>query len=335
IRRDDDVVVAQSIEAILDIQCVLQQVEFLIFIDDLFGQAKTVERLPLQTKHRLCLHIPGFGNGATGRITLCNKNGRLLITFMFITKMYLAVTQFSVVQRSLLGTFIGQFLDTGNVLALPFRLQDTFQKCIGRSRIFVQIIIQGFFDKIIDKRTYRRAFRTYTLRAQLGLGLRFKNRFLYLDGYGCNDGRPDIRSIKLFLIKLTNSLDYSLTKGCLVCPPLRGMLSVYKGIILFPVLLSVGHSDFDILPSEMDDRIPHRFRIYIPFQQILQSIFRDKLLTINVNGQSRIEENIIPNHVFDKLYTVFVMLENAFVRVKSDCRTVALRRFFLLVMNQL
>ena len=43
---DDDAVVAQSIESILDIESSLQEVKFLILIDDLLALPVAVEGLP-------------------------------------------------------------------------------------------------------------------------------------------------------------------------------------------------------------------------------------------------------------------------------------------------
>ena len=46
IGSDDDAVVAQSIESILDVECRLQEIKFLILIDDLLALPVAVEGLP-------------------------------------------------------------------------------------------------------------------------------------------------------------------------------------------------------------------------------------------------------------------------------------------------
>ena len=48
IRSHDDLVVAQSVEPVLNVERSLQQVEFLIFVHHLLGQAEAVERFSAQ-----------------------------------------------------------------------------------------------------------------------------------------------------------------------------------------------------------------------------------------------------------------------------------------------
>src|SRR5690606_17871758 len=75
IGSDHDVVVAQSFHPVFDIQGMLQQIEFFVLIDDLFGEAVAVQRLCLQTEHRLGSHISCHGDVYACRITLGNKQG--------------------------------------------------------------------------------------------------------------------------------------------------------------------------------------------------------------------------------------------------------------------
>ena len=61
---DDHVVVAQAVEAVLDVERGLQKIELLVFVDNLACQAERVERLAAQREHGLGLHIADLGNGA-------------------------------------------------------------------------------------------------------------------------------------------------------------------------------------------------------------------------------------------------------------------------------
>jgi hypothetical protein len=60
---DDDLVVSQSVEAVLNVECSLQQIELLVLIDHLFCQAETVERLAAQAEHRLRVDVAALGDG--------------------------------------------------------------------------------------------------------------------------------------------------------------------------------------------------------------------------------------------------------------------------------
>ena len=59
---DDDAVVAQPIETILDVESSLQEVKFLILIDDLLALPVAVEGLPSQAEDRLILRVTTCGD---------------------------------------------------------------------------------------------------------------------------------------------------------------------------------------------------------------------------------------------------------------------------------
>jgi hypothetical protein len=49
---DDDLVVAQAVEAVLDVQRGLEEVKLLVLVDDLLGEAVGVERFALSARRR-------------------------------------------------------------------------------------------------------------------------------------------------------------------------------------------------------------------------------------------------------------------------------------------
>jgi hypothetical protein len=65
-RRYDHAIIAEVIQAIFNIQGMLKQVELLVFVNDFFCQAVTVEGFSSKTKYRLKLYIPGFCDGTAG-----------------------------------------------------------------------------------------------------------------------------------------------------------------------------------------------------------------------------------------------------------------------------
>ena len=58
----NDLVVTQSLKAILDIQRSLQQVELLVLIHHCPAQSEAVERLASQTEDSLCIGIAALGD---------------------------------------------------------------------------------------------------------------------------------------------------------------------------------------------------------------------------------------------------------------------------------
>ena len=71
---DDDFVVAQVVDALLNVERRLQEVELLVLIDKCFALAIAVLGLTTQREDRLGLHIPRGGNRAARRQTLRDEN---------------------------------------------------------------------------------------------------------------------------------------------------------------------------------------------------------------------------------------------------------------------
>ena len=83
IGRDDDFVVTQVLETVFDVERVLQQVEFFVFVHDLLGHAEAVERLTAEAEHRLRLHVTSLRDGTRCRVTFCNENHRFAVERVF------------------------------------------------------------------------------------------------------------------------------------------------------------------------------------------------------------------------------------------------------------
>ena len=75
IGRNHDVVVAEAFDSVLDIKGVLKEVEFLVFVDDFFGEAEGVEGFAFKGEDRLRVDVAGFGNGTGSGVALGDKEG--------------------------------------------------------------------------------------------------------------------------------------------------------------------------------------------------------------------------------------------------------------------
>src|SRR5690606_17880488 len=78
-----NVVVPQIAEIFLDVQRRLQQVELLVFINNLLAHAVRVQRLSTQTENCLRIHVTRFGNRSRGRISLGNEKRTFQMPRMF------------------------------------------------------------------------------------------------------------------------------------------------------------------------------------------------------------------------------------------------------------
>ena len=92
------IVVPQVFQSVLNIQCSLQQVEFLVLVYDLFGKSEDIQWLAFQAEYSLCAHIPCRGDGTAGRIAFGDEHGGIKPAFIIVIEMDLAVTQFAVMQ---------------------------------------------------------------------------------------------------------------------------------------------------------------------------------------------------------------------------------------------
>ena len=72
---DDDVVVAQVLNVLVDVQGGLQQVELLVLVAHFLGHAQAVERLSAQAEHGLGLHVAALGDASRGGVALGDEDG--------------------------------------------------------------------------------------------------------------------------------------------------------------------------------------------------------------------------------------------------------------------
>ena len=172
---DDHLVVAEVIHILLDVECRLQEVELLVLVDDLFGESVAVERLAAQREDRLRTHVAALGDRTRSRITLGDEDHRLFGQLMLVGAVYLAVAQFLVVERHLLGRLAGLLLDARNRLALLFVLDDLLLENLRRLGVLVQVVVEVLAQKVHDEVAHRHA-RLDLLRTELDLGLRLEDR---------------------------------------------------------------------------------------------------------------------------------------------------------------
>src|SRR5690606_13206365 len=112
--------IPKAIDSVFDIQGVLQKVKLLIFIHDLLGHTKAIERLSTKRKYSLRLHVAGFGDRTRGGISLRDEEHRVvfgvLVRFGIIV-VYATVPQFLVVEIGFFGAFVREFFDAGNLFS--------------------------------------------------------------------------------------------------------------------------------------------------------------------------------------------------------------------------
>ncbi len=60
ISGNDHFVVAEPVDSLFDVECGLQEIELVVFVDNFLGHAVRVEGLSSEREHRLCLGVSHF-----------------------------------------------------------------------------------------------------------------------------------------------------------------------------------------------------------------------------------------------------------------------------------
>ena len=168
------------------------------------------------------------------------------------------------------------------------------------------------------------------LRAQFGLGLALKNRFLNPYGNGCAYTSPYVGRVVIFFIKIADRFNISLAKSRQVCTALGGELAVHKAVIFFAVTVFMGKGHFNIVALQVNDGIPYFIFIGFPLQQVEQAILADVPFVVEVHHQAGIEVTIIPELVIEVFLYKMEVLKHRFIGNESDKCAILLfgRNFF-------
>ncbi len=119
---NDHLVISQTLQSVLDVQRMLQEVELLVLINHFFRQPVAIQWLSTETEDRLRADVARLRDRTTGRITLRDKDHRLNTFFVFVVEMKTAVAKLLVVKICFFCTFVRKLLDTRDLLALALRL---------------------------------------------------------------------------------------------------------------------------------------------------------------------------------------------------------------------
>ena len=245
------------------------------------------------------IYITTFGDRTARRITLSNEDARFFSTVTLgVIVVNAAITQFTVMHIDLLGTLASYLGDTSNGLTFLFAFLYLLQHGIGHIGIAMQIVVNLNLDKVTYKLIETSATWFHSSRTQLHLGLTLKDGFLHIDGNSTHDTITNIGEFVVFVIKLLNGACDMLLESTLVCTTLCRMLTIYKGVVLFTILIGMSKGNLYILRFEMNDRIECRCS-HVISKQIHQTITREDTLAIKHDCKTRIEVGIVTQHGFN------------------------------------
>ncbi len=230
---DDNLVVTESLDAVLDVEGGLKQVEFVILVDHLTRHSVRVERLAAQGEDSLGLGVADLGDCAGGGITLGYENGRFLTSVIacvgahWVVEVYAAVAQLAVVQTHFLGLLAGYLGYAGHGLALFFAAGYLLQHQLCRVGVFVKIVVEFLLDevshKLIDGQL---TVGGHGLAAEFRLGLRLEHRFLDADRHRRDHAGTDVGKFITLPGEFLDGAAHMFAECGEMCPSLGGVLSV-------------------------------------------------------------------------------------------------------------
>ena len=324
IGRDNDFAIAQAVEAVLDVERGLEEVKFLVLINDFLREPVGVERFALQREDRLRLHIAAGGERTGGAVALDDEEAGALGALVLVAEVEAAVAEFLIVQRGFLRALAGEVADAGEFLALVFARLDFSQDGLGGDRVFVEINVERLLDELADEVLHARAAGAHIGRAELRLGLRLEDRLLHAHGDRRDDGLAHVGRLEVLLEKIPHGFDDRLAERLLVRAAHRGVLAVDEREILFAVMTAVRHRELDVVTLEVDDRVK-RLAGQILCEQVLKTFLGFKRLAVERERQTTVQERVVPEHVFDEFRAELeVRAEERLVGDELDQRAVTL-----------
>ena len=317
ISGDDHVVVAEALEAILDVEGVLQEVEFLVFVNDFLGEAEGVEGLALEGKDRLGIDLARLGDGTRSGVALGYEKGGVEASGFLAVEVDAAIAEFFIVNLGFFSAFAGEFLNALEFLSVAFGFLNFFEKGFGGLGFTVEVIIERLLNEVRHEGAHGRSFGTHVGRAEFSLSLGFEDRFLDLDAHGGADGGADVDCVKILFVEILDGLGEGFAEGGEVGAAHGGMLPVDKGVVVFPVGIVMSEGDLDVLVLEVSDRVKG-FAIEFVFKQVAETVLRFKLFAVIKEGESAVEVGVVPEHVLDVVVAETALAKDFGVGVKSQ-----------------
>ena len=154
-----------------------------------------------------------------------------------------------------LGFFTSKFCHASHRLTFLLALLYLFENYLGRSGIFMQIVIEFLLYKIAHKLCHRRSIGTHVARTEFGFSLRFKHRFFNLNRNRCNHSITNVGIFKIAIEVFFNCTRHHLFKRSEVSTSLSCVLTIHKRVIFLAILIGVSDYHLNILTRKVDGRI--------------------------------------------------------------------------------
>ena len=189
----------------------------------------------------------------------------------------------------------------------------------------MQVVVELRGNVVHNPGTQLGATRSDCGRAELGLGLRFENRFLDAHGNCADNAVTHVGRVKILLEVVAGTLHNTFAEGLLVRTTLRGVLTVHKAVVVFAVLVAVRKGDFDVVCLKVGHRVADRI-VHVVLQQVQKAVRAVVGLAVHHQRKAVVQVGVVPDLFFHVARQETEILENAGVRFKIDFGTVLFGR---------
>ena len=279
----------------------MQQVELFVFVHHLLSKPVGVEWFAAEREHGLRVYVATFSDAAACRVAFGDKDGTFFLAIVLcIAEMYAAIAQLSVVQVGLLCPFACYLGYACYCLSFPFALVYLAFNLFGHVGMDVQIVVYLALNEVAHVLVYAFSAGTHRQRTQFNLRLTFKHGLLYVDGNGSHQSVTYVYVLVVLREKVLNGFGDVFFKCALVRAALRGMLPVYKGVILLAVLVGVGKGNLDVLALYVNDGVKAVVG-HAVVQQVGQTIAANDASPVVHDGQTGVKVGVVAEHCFHEL----------------------------------
>lgn len=189
----------------------------------------------------------------------------------------------------------------------------------------MQVVVELRGHVVYNPGTQLGAARSDRRRAELGLGLRFENRFLDAHGDGADNAVAHVGRVQVLLEMVAGALHNTFAEGLLVRTALGGMLAVHKAVVVFAVLVAVRKGDFDIVCLKVSHRVTDRI-VHVVLQQVQKAVRAVVGLAVHDERKAIVQVGVVPYLFFHVARQETEILENACIRFEIDLGTVLFGR---------
>ena len=315
---EDDLLVAEVVDRLLDVEALHQVVDLDILVDRVPLEVADVERLAAQGEDGLGVDVAAAGDRAGRGEALGDEDHRVEPRAALHVEVVLAVLELRHAHRDGPRALARELLDLVQLGAQLAGLVDLADEPGG----LLGLAVQHLDDHALDLGDQ--------VGADLGvaepvLGLRFEDRILEADGDGPDDPLADIVAVELLLAEVVDGLQQALLEGRQVRAAVVRELAVDERVVLLAEAVGVREDEFEGL-GPVVERGVELLELGLVADQVEQPLLRDELLAVDLQRQAGVEVGVHPHAAGDVLFAELELLEDLRVGREAHEGAVALRR---------